>query len=158
MKQSFTVRQAALEGVEAFPSIAQHHSFRRPAAEFAVTPSAISQPMRAREARVRAVLFIGTTRRVGLTEAGERFVRVPSLRGASSPQARSPDLAAQQSLAHRQQNPQNSLETINAVCSCADSRTWKLHKLAKPNLRRIRDSKPAPAAAILPEPLIASLC
>lgn len=73
MKQSFTVRQAALDGVGAFPSIAQHHSFRRPAAALAVTPSAISQPMRAREARVGAGLFIGTTRTVGLTEAGERF-------------------------------------------------------------------------------------
>jgi hypothetical protein len=112
MKQSFTVRQTVLDGVEAFLSITQHQS----------------------------------------------FFRVPSLRGASSPPARSPGLAAQQSLAHRQQNPQNSLGTINAICSCADSRTWKLHKFAKPNLRRIRDSKPTPAAAMLPEPLIASLC
>src|SRR5579862_6951130 len=74
MKQSFTVRQGALDGVEAFLSVAQHRSFRRAAAELAVTPSAISQAVRALEARVGAALFIRTTRSVGLTEAGERFL------------------------------------------------------------------------------------
>jgi len=74
MKQSFTVRQGALDGVEAFLSVAQHRSFRRAAAELGVTPSAISQAIRALEARVGAALFIRTTRSVGLTEAGERFL------------------------------------------------------------------------------------
>src|SRR5438067_8599223 len=74
MKQSFTVRHGALDGVEAFLSVAQHRSFRRAAAELAVTPSAISQAIRALEARVGAVLFSRTTRSVGLTEAGERFL------------------------------------------------------------------------------------
>src|ERR1700741_3263300 len=74
MKQNFTVRQGALDGVEAFLSVAQHRSFRRPAAELGVTPSAISQAVRALEARVGAALFIRTTRSVGLTEAGERFL------------------------------------------------------------------------------------
>src|SRR5215831_4854271 len=73
MKQNFTVRQRALDGVEAFLSVAQHRSFRRAAAELGVTPSAISQAVRALEARVGAALFIRTTRSVGLTEAGERF-------------------------------------------------------------------------------------
>ena len=73
MKRSFTVRQGALDGVEAFLSVAQHRSFRRAAAELGVTPSAISQAVRALEARVGAALFIRTTRSVGLTEAGERF-------------------------------------------------------------------------------------
>src|SRR6266700_4036272 len=49
-------------------------SFRRAAAELAVTPSAISQAVRALEARVGAALFMRTTRSVGLTEAGERFL------------------------------------------------------------------------------------
>ena len=49
-------------------------SFRKAAAEFGVTPSAISQAVRALEARVGAALFIRTTRSVGLTEAGERFL------------------------------------------------------------------------------------
>lgn len=74
MKRSFTVRQGALDGVEAFLSVAQHRSFRRAAAELGVTPSAISQAVRALETRVGAALFIRTTRSVGLTEAGERFL------------------------------------------------------------------------------------
>jgi DNA-binding transcriptional LysR family regulator len=47
MKQNFTVRQGALDGVEAFLSVAQHRSFRRAAGELGVTPSAISQAVRA---------------------------------------------------------------------------------------------------------------
>jgi DNA-binding transcriptional LysR family regulator len=74
MKQNFTVRQGALDGVEAFLRVAQHRSFRRAAAELGVTPSAISQAVRALESRVGAALFIRTTRSVGLTEAGERFL------------------------------------------------------------------------------------
>src|SRR5580692_9627830 len=73
MKQNFTVRQGALDGVEAFLSVAQHRSFRGAAAELGVTPSAISQAVRALESRVGAALFIRTTRSVGLSEAGERF-------------------------------------------------------------------------------------
>ena len=74
MKQNFTVRQGALDGVEAFLSVAQHRSFRKAAADLGVTPSAISQAVRTLEARVGAALFIRTTRSVGLTEAGERFL------------------------------------------------------------------------------------
>src|SRR6516165_9454183 len=74
MKQNFTVRHGALDGVEAFLSVAQHRSFRRAAAELGVTPSAISQAVRALETRVGAALFIRTTRSVGLTEAGQRFL------------------------------------------------------------------------------------
>src|SRR5277367_2696682 len=73
MKQNFTVRQGALDGVEAFLGVAQHRNFRKAAAELGVTPSAISQAVRALEARIGAALFIRTTRSVGLTEAGERF-------------------------------------------------------------------------------------
>src|ERR1700761_5709040 len=74
MKQNFTIRQGALDGVEAFISVARHRSFRKAAAELGVTPSAMSQAVRALEARVGAALFIRTTRSVGLTEAGERFL------------------------------------------------------------------------------------
>jgi len=73
MKQNFTVRRGALEGVEAFLAVARHRSFSRAAAELGVTPSAISQAIRALEAHVGAALFLRTTRSVGLTEAGERF-------------------------------------------------------------------------------------
>jgi DNA-binding transcriptional LysR family regulator len=74
MKQNFTVRQGALDGVEAFLSVAKHRNFRKAATELGVTPSAISQAVRALEARVGAALFMRTTRSVGLTEAGERFL------------------------------------------------------------------------------------
>src|ERR1700745_1637833 len=74
MKHNFTVRQGALDGVEAFLSVAAHRSFRKAATELGVTPSAISQAIRALEARIGAALFIRTTRSVGLTEAGERFL------------------------------------------------------------------------------------
>jgi DNA-binding transcriptional LysR family regulator len=74
MKRNFTIRRGALDGVEAFLSVARHRNFRRAAAELGVTPSAISQAVRALEARIGAALFIRTTRSVGLTEAGERFI------------------------------------------------------------------------------------
>src|SRR6516165_2025034 len=74
MKQNFTVRHGALDGVEAFLSVARHRSFRKASAELGVTPSAISQAVRTLEARLGAALFIRTTRSVGLTEAGERFI------------------------------------------------------------------------------------
>jgi len=74
MKQNFTVRHGALDGVEAFLAVAQHRSFSKAAAELNVTPSAVSQAIRTLEARVGAPLFIRTTRSVGLTEAGQRFL------------------------------------------------------------------------------------
>lgn len=73
MKQNFTVRQGALDGVEAFLSVARHRSFRKAADELGVTTSAVSQAVRALERRLGVALFIRTTRSVGLTEAGERF-------------------------------------------------------------------------------------
>jgi DNA-binding transcriptional LysR family regulator len=74
MKQSFTVRQGALDGVEAFLSVARRRNFRKAAAELGVTPSAMSQAVRALEVRLGAALFVRTTRSVGLTEAGEQFL------------------------------------------------------------------------------------
>lgn len=74
MKQNFTVRHGALDGVEAFLTVAQHKSFRRAAAQLGVTPSAVSQAIRTLEERIGATLFMRTTRSVGLTEAGERFL------------------------------------------------------------------------------------
>src|ERR1700759_1190436 len=74
MKQNFTVRRSALDGVEAFLAVAHHRNFSKAAAELAVTPSAVSQAIRTLEARLGAPLFIRTTRSVGLTEAGQRFL------------------------------------------------------------------------------------
>jgi DNA-binding transcriptional LysR family regulator len=74
MKRNFTVRKSALDGVETFLSVAKHRSFRRAAAALGVTPSAVSQAVRALEARIGAALLTRTTRSVGLTEAGQRFL------------------------------------------------------------------------------------
>lgn len=74
MKRSYTIRHGALEGVEVFLAVARHRNFRRAAADLGVTPSAVSQAVRALEARIGAALFVRTTRSVGLTEAGQRFL------------------------------------------------------------------------------------
>jgi DNA-binding transcriptional LysR family regulator len=74
MKKNFTVRRGALDGVEMFLAVARHRSFRRAAAELGVTPSAAGQAVRTLETRLGVALFIRTTRSVGLTEAGERFL------------------------------------------------------------------------------------
>ena len=73
MKRNYTVRQGALDGVEAFLAVARRSSFRRAAADLGVTPSAVSQTVRGLEARLGVALFMRTTRSVGLTEAGQRF-------------------------------------------------------------------------------------
>ena len=74
MKPNYTVARGALEGVEAFLRVAARRSFRQAADDLGITPSAISQTIRGLEARVGVALFTRTTRNVGLTEAGERFL------------------------------------------------------------------------------------
>ena len=74
MKRNLTVRQGALDGVETFLAVVKHRSFRQAAANLGVTPSAVSQAIRALETRVGAALLARTTRSVGLTEAGQRFL------------------------------------------------------------------------------------
>jgi DNA-binding transcriptional LysR family regulator len=74
MKQNYTIERGALEGIEAFLRVAERQSFRQAADDLGVSPSAISQAVRALEARVGVALFTRTTRSVGLTEAGARFL------------------------------------------------------------------------------------
>jgi|SRR5436305_6813243 len=74
MKQPYTISRGVLEGVEAFLRVAERRSFRHAADDFGITPSAISQTIRGLEARLGVALFTRTTRSVGLTEAGERFL------------------------------------------------------------------------------------
>ena len=74
MKQDYTIPRGALDGVEAFVRVAERRSFRQAAADLDVTPSAVSQAVRALEARMGVALFARTTRSVGLTEAGQRFL------------------------------------------------------------------------------------
>src|SRR6185503_7928846 len=63
-----------LPGLRALLSVAQKKSFTAAAAALRVTPSAVSQTVRALEDRVGVRLLARTTRNVGLTEAGAYFV------------------------------------------------------------------------------------
>jgi DNA-binding transcriptional LysR family regulator len=63
-----------LSGLRALLCVAEKRSFRAAAAELGVTPSAVSQIVRALEERVGVRLLHRTTRSLGFTEAGERFV------------------------------------------------------------------------------------
>jgi DNA-binding transcriptional LysR family regulator len=69
-------------GLSEFLAVAEHSSFRAAAAELHVTPAAVSQAIRALEARVGMPLFQRTTRHVALAEAGVDFLA--RLRPASS--------------------------------------------------------------------------
>src|SRR5262245_40320424 len=63
-----------LSGLRALLCVAQKKSFTAAAAELRVTPSAVSQTVRALEDRAGVRLLARTTRNVGLTEAGAQFV------------------------------------------------------------------------------------
>ena len=63
-----------LSGLTALLSVAEKRSFTAAAAELRVSPSAVSQRVRALEERVGVRLLQRTTRSVGLTEAGARFI------------------------------------------------------------------------------------
>src|SRR5438270_7351269 len=82
MKYNYTMRDD-LSGLRALLRVAQKRSFRAAAAELGVTPSAVSQTIRALEERLGIRLLQRTTRSVGLTEAGAQFVTQlkPALEG-----------------------------------------------------------------------------
>jgi DNA-binding transcriptional LysR family regulator len=63
-----------LAGLAALLSVAEKRSFAAAAAHMGVTPSAVSQTIRALEEHVGIRLLQRTTRSVGLTEAGSRFI------------------------------------------------------------------------------------
>lgn len=63
-----------LSGLTELILVAEKRSFTAAAAELRITPSAVSQTVRALEERVGVRLLQRTTRSVGLTEAGERFM------------------------------------------------------------------------------------
>ncbi len=63
-----------LDGLIAFVAVAQARSFTVAAAQLEVTPPAISQAVKQIEARLGVRLLNRTTRSVGLTEAGERYL------------------------------------------------------------------------------------
>lgn len=61
--------------IAAFARVAHHASFTRAASELGVSPSALSQTMRSLEAKLGVRLLHRSTRKVGLTEVGMRFLR-----------------------------------------------------------------------------------
>lgn len=63
-----------LAGLAELARVADRRSFTAAAAELGVTPSAVSQAISALEGRVGVRLLQRTTRKVGLTEAGARFL------------------------------------------------------------------------------------
>lgn len=63
-----------LSGLSLFLVVAEKRSFTAAAKELRVTPSAVSQAITALERRAGVRLLQRTTRSVGLTEAGERFL------------------------------------------------------------------------------------
>jgi DNA-binding transcriptional LysR family regulator len=63
-----------LSGLRALLRVAAKRSFRSAAAELRVTPSAVSQSVRALEERLGVRLLQRTTRSVGLTEVGAQLV------------------------------------------------------------------------------------
>ena len=63
-----------LSGLRELILVAGKRSFTAAAAELRITPSAVSQTVRGLEERVGVRLLQRTTRNVGLTEAGERFM------------------------------------------------------------------------------------
>jgi DNA-binding transcriptional LysR family regulator len=83
MKRTFTIEPKVplslipdqLPAVAAFARVAQLASFSKAAATLGVSPSALSQSVRALEARLGIRLLHRTTRRVGATEAGALFLQ-----------------------------------------------------------------------------------
>jgi DNA-binding transcriptional LysR family regulator len=63
-----------LTGLTELLAVAERRSFTAAAAQLRVTPSAVSQTVRALEGRLGVRLLQRTTRSVGLTEAGARFL------------------------------------------------------------------------------------
>ncbi|WP_227246716.1 LysR family transcriptional regulator [Paraburkholderia caribensis] len=76
-----------LPGIAAFARVAHHRSFTKAAHELGVSTSALSQTLRTLEARLGVRLLERSTRKVGLTELGQRFLQsaqpaLAALRGA----------------------------------------------------------------------------
>ncbi len=83
MKLDFTKLRGSIDGLPAFLLVAERRSFKAAALELGVSPSAVSQTIRTLEERLGVALLQRTTRSVGLTEAGERFLHWarPALEG-----------------------------------------------------------------------------
>lgn len=67
----FIMVRSELEGIEAFLRVAERRNFSAAAADLGISASALSQKIRSLEMRAGVALLTRTTRRVGLTEAGQ---------------------------------------------------------------------------------------
>jgi DNA-binding transcriptional LysR family regulator len=70
---SLSIERKHLDGLVVFLAVAELRGFRAAFRRLGVTPSAVSQAIRALEERIGAPLFPGQ-RSAGLTEAGERLL------------------------------------------------------------------------------------
>lgn len=68
------MRRDQLTGIGAFAAVAERRSFTAAAAALDVSPSALSHAVRTLEGRLGIRLLDRSTRSVGLTEAGERYL------------------------------------------------------------------------------------
>lgn len=75
MKPDRTIDPTLLPALAAFACVARQASFRQAAIELGVSPSALSQTIRNLERRLGTRLLQRTTRRVGLTEPGQRLLQ-----------------------------------------------------------------------------------
>lgn len=69
------IRSDLLPGIAAFAQVAKYGSFTRAAAVMDISPSALSQTLRMLESRLGVRLLERSTRKVGLTEFGQRFLQ-----------------------------------------------------------------------------------
>ena len=67
-------RLISLDGIAHFMTVAETGSFRAAGTRLGISPSAVSQAVRALEARLGVVLLSRSTRSVALTEAGKRYL------------------------------------------------------------------------------------
>lgn len=102
----------------AFESAARHLSFTNAAAELNVTQSAVSQHVRALEARLGVVLFKRKARGLAITEAGRRLQ--PSVSGAIGDLARACEMFA----------PQAAGQTLDIACTTSFALLWLVPRLA----------------------------
>jgi len=68
------IRPDLLSGIAAFAQVAKYGSFTKAAAVMGISPSALSQTLRTLESRLGVRLLERSTRKVGLTELGQRFL------------------------------------------------------------------------------------
>src|ERR1700677_4745782 len=68
------MRTSEFAELRAFMAVAEHNNFARGAAQLGLVPSTISQTIKSLEERLGVRLFNRTTRRVALTDAGEKLL------------------------------------------------------------------------------------